>query len=312
MSLRLVLILVLSLLSACVSMLSPAPQKLQPWTTALRDEQPAGAFSAVYRVGSRHLVFIGAQHENKNDSPTFRMIRAAYTSFKFDTVIAEGFPTSWGANPSRIFDDLSRSKTGADGFVEGGETIPTLLGAQQQAARLFGGEADDAEVKRLVAIGGITDRDLLGFYVLRNVPQWIGEREVSDPADPRLQTLVVAALARQRNRLHIPATVIADYSDWLRWYNATNGQPLGANFDTEEVGPLTDGRFGTNRIALAVSRARDAFLHRLIIDHLNAKENVLVVFGGSHLMIHRPALDSVLGRPCYTGTDLHRAAISCR
>lgn len=307
------LISTLSVLTACASLpLSPAPHSLQPWTTALRDKQPDGAFATVYRVGSRHLVFIGAQHENQNDSPTFRMIRDAYAAFKFDAVIAEGFPTSWGANPTRILDSVSKSGTSADGFVEDGETVPTVTGAQQQAARLFGGEPDDAEVRRLVAIDGITDRDLLGFYVLRSLPQWIGERQINDAADSRLQSLVAAALSRQRERLRLPAQTIPDYAAWLSWYEMTNGKPLKASFDTEEVGPLADGHFGTNKIAFAVSKARDVYLHRLMIDHLNAGESVMVVFGGSHLMIHRPALDAVLGHPCYAGNELALAAKSCR
>jgi hypothetical protein len=306
-------IVAFSIFSACASLpLKSAPQKLQPWTTALRDQQPEGAFAAVYRIGSRHLVFIGAQHENQNDSPTFRMIRDGYTSFKFDTVIAEGFPTSWGPNPARILDDVAKTTIGTDGFVEGGETVPTVLGAQQQAARLSGGEADDPDVKRLVAGYGIADRDLLGFYVLRNLPQWISERALNDAADPRLRLFVEKALARQRDRLQIPVTTLPDYAAWVAWYEMTNGKPLAASFNTEEVGPLSDGRFGTNKIAYAVSKARDAYLHRLIIDRLNAKENVLVVFGGSHLMIHRPALDATLGRSCYMGTDLKKAAQSCR
>jgi hypothetical protein len=61
-----------------------------------------------------------------------------------------------------------------------------------------------------------------------------------------------------------------------------------------------------------VSRARDAWLHDLVVAHLNAGETVLVVFGGSHLVIHRPALDGVLGPPCYVGAALERAAASCR
>lgn len=300
-------------LSACATLpYRPAPQKLAPWTTSLRDQQADGPIVAVYKIGHHHLVFVGAEHENKDDSPTFRMIRDAYASFNFNTVIAEGFPTAWGANPARILDYVAKSKVGADGFVEGGETVPTVMGAQQQSARLLGGEPDDAEVKRLVADDGIADRDVLGFYVLRNVPQWISERELNDAADPRLRPLVEKALVRQRERLGTTASTLPDFVTWLNWYEATNGKPLTATFSTEEVGPLSNGPFATNKIAYAVSKARDAYLHRLIVEHLNGRKSVLVVFGGSHLMIHRPALDAVLGKPCYAGADLRRATVSCR
>lgn len=301
------------LLAGCAALpLRPAPEKLQPWTTELRAQQPDDAFAAVYKAGQRRLVFVAAQHENQNDSLTFRMIRDAYARFRFDTVIAEGFPTSWGANPARILDYVARSKAEKDGFVEGGETVPTVLGAAQQNAVLLGGEPDDLDIKNHVLARGFSGEDLLGYYILRIVPQWIREREISGGDDRRLIPLVATYLDSDRKALDLPPTTLPDFASWADWYRKKNGKPMNDSFDTEEVGPLADGPFATNKVAYAVSRARDAYLHSLIVRRVNSGESVLVVFGGSHLMIQRPALDAVLGRPCYAGTDLQRAAISCR
>jgi hypothetical protein len=288
------------------------PQKLAPWTTQLRDKQPEDAFAAVYRVGKRRLVFLAAKHENRNDSPTFRLIRDAYARFQFNTVIAEGFPTSRGANPPSIRRYVLENGVREGGFVEGGETVPTALGAEREHAMLWGGEADDAEVKAKALAKGLSAQDILGFYVLRNIPQWIGERRIENAGDPRLQPLVVEALARNRRTLGLPSTMLPGFAEWAAWYQTLNGKSIGPGFVTEETGPLSDGTFGTNRIGYALSRVRDAYLHELIIKHLNARESVLVVFGGSHLMIHRPALDAALGRPCYVGADLKTAAAICR
>jgi hypothetical protein len=304
-------LLPLLLLAGCATApLRQAPERLQPWTTALRDQQPEDAFAAVYRVGSKRLVFLAAHHANREDSLTFRLIRDAFAAFAFDTVIAEGFATSRGANPPRLFEYAAQS-VARDGFVEEGETVPTVLGARAEGATLWGGEADDRDLKARILAQGFLPEDLLGFYVLRTIPQWIGERRLDHGGDPRLQALVEAALARNRETLELPATVLPGYSQWAAWYQALNGGPIGEGFVTEEVGPLADGRFGTNRIAAAISRARAAYLHELVIAHLNAGESVLVVFGASHLMIHRPALDAVLGAPCYVGTSMPEAASSC-
>ncbi len=290
----------------------PEPGKLQPWTTILRDQQPDEAFAAVYKAGSRHLIFLGAKHANKVGSRTFRMIEAAYAAFRIDTVIAEGFPTSRGPNPPSTIAWAAGNVPTADGFVEGGETVPTVMGAQRELATLFGGEADDLEIKARVAAEGISGEDLLGFYVLRNIPQWIGERQITDAGDPRLPGLVAAALAKNRHSLQLAPGILPDFAAWATWYRRLNQQPIGSAFVTEEVGPLADGKFSTNRIGHAISRARGAHLHNLVISHLNARQTVLVVFGASHLMIHRPALDAVLGEPCYTGSDLMAAAAACR
>ena len=153
---------------------------------------------------------------------------------------------------------------------------------------------------------------MLGFYVLRNIPQWIREQKIADAGDPRLAPLVDAALYKDRAALQLPAGTLPGFAAWSAWYRRLNGKPIGADFTTEEAGPLADGRFGSNRIAYAISRERAAYLHELVVRHLNAGESVLVVFGASHLMIHRPALDAVLGPPCYSGADLQQAAADCR
>lgn len=305
-------LLFLALLSGSASLpLTPAPEMLRPWTRALRDQQPDDAFAVVYRVGPQRLFFVAAQHENRSASLTFRLIGDAYASARFDTVIAEGFPTSWGPNPARIVEYVAKNGE-KNGFAEGGETVPTVLGARRQGATLVGGEADDAEIKRQIFTQGFSGEDLLGFYVLRSIPQWIGERKITDAGDVRLSALVKRSLDHNRAALALPPTTLPRYSDWAAWYQANNGKLISSSFQTEEVGPLADGNYGTNRISLAVSRARDIYLHNLIIDHLNKRENVLVVFGGSHLMIHRPALDRVLGQPCYAGIELRRSATPCR
>lgn len=155
------------------------------------------------------------------------------------------------------------------------------------------------------------ETDLLGFYTLRSIPQWIRERKVASAADPRLVALIDTELERNRHRLSVDRSILPAFADWARWYAVTNRRPIGASFDDEEAGPRVDGPYPTNRVAAAVAEARDAYLHRLIVDHLNASESVIVVYGASHLMIHRPALDAVLGPPCYYGDDISQSKTSC-
>jgi hypothetical protein len=105
----------------------------------------------------------------------------------------------------------------------------------------------------------------------------------------------MAELEHNRGRLAVPTTVLPDYAAWARWYTKTNQKTFGASFEPEEAGPLADGRYGSNKIAEAISRARDEFMLNIIAQHLNAHESIMVVFGESHLMILRPALESMLG-----------------
>ena len=305
---------VLLVAAACASaVLRPAENKLAPWTEALRAAQPDEAFAAVYRVDRRHLVFLGAKHATRTDSPTFRLIEDAYGGFEIDTVIVEGFPTSRGPNADRLIEYAKEGKAEeANGFQQRGETVPAVLGGLAEGATVWGGEPDDSDIKQHVIAQGFSERDLLGFYTLRSIPQWIREQRIDNAGDPAIGSLLDAELVRNRERLGLGATVLSDADAWHDWYRSENARPLDARFSTEEAGPLADGPYGSNAIAAAISKARAAYLHRLVIDHLNRGETVLVVFGGSHLMIHRPALDTVLGSPCYSGDALSDALSRCR
>jgi hypothetical protein len=300
-----------ALLAGCATpALRPAPERLAAWTTALRDRQPDDAFAAVYRAGRRRLVFIGAHHANATDSPTFRLIAEAYSAFDIDTVIVEGFATSRGANAERLLSYAVRAEA-KDGFQEGGETIPAVLGGVKEGAAVWGGEPDDADIKTALLAQNIPAEDLLGFYTLRSIPEWMRERRIDNAADARLRGLIEEELSRNRQRLALEPNILPGYAEWASWYQAVNGRPIGPGFAVEEAGPLADGPYRSNRIAAAISRARGAYLHALILAHLNAGETVLVVFGASHLTIHRPALDAALGRPCHVGTGLAAAAAKC-
>ncbi len=292
--------------------LQPVPERLQPWTISLRDSQADGPAAAVYKIGSNRLVFIGAEHENENSSLTFQLIRGSYSNFQVNTVVVEGFPNSLGTNNPRLFDYVKKNSEIKDGFVSGGEVVPTVEGAQKIGAGVIGGEASDLDIKAEVLRQGFSPDDLLGFYVLRTIPQWIRERKLKDAGDPRLAPLIHTALEENRTDLSLSANVLSTYEDWAMWYLRTNGTPIGSGFTTEEAAPTADGPFDTNKIAYAVSKARSTFLHKLMVQRLNARESVMVVFGASHLVIQRPALDAALGAPCYLGTDMARAASRCR
>jgi len=297
-------------LGACQSAVMPDPSKLRAWTTDLRDSQPDDALAAVYTLARQRLIFIGARHENRTDSPTFRLIDQTYALFHVDTLLLEGPPHSRGPNHERLMKWIE-SERAIDGFIEGGEAVPAVRGALAHGAKVWGGEPDDADIRDRVLAQGFSAEDLLGFYTLRSVPQWLRERKIDGAGDERLQALIVSELERNRGRLVMEQALLPTYTAWAEWYARTNKKAFGPSFDPEETGPLADGRYQSNRIAEAISHARDAFLLDLVARHLNAGESVMVVFGGGHLAILRPALDAMLGTPCYVGSELKSAPVRC-
>lgn len=298
------------LLAGLQPSIRPAPEQLSAWTEALRAAQPEDAYAAAYETGDGTLLFLGAKHSTRTDSLTFALINDAYALFDIDVVIVEGFPHARGPNPARLIEWAAEKKE-VDGFQEGGETVPAVRGALREGAMLRGGEPDDADIRERVLAQGFSREDLLGFYTLRSVPQWMRERRIENAQDPSMRMLIEDELAWSRERLDFAPDVLPDHDAWAAWYEGVNGKPFGEGFDPEETAPLADGPYGSNRVAAAISRARAAFLHGLIIRQLNEGGALMVVFGGSHLMIHRAALDHALGAPCYLGADLREARAAC-
>jgi hypothetical protein len=301
------LICLLTSLAGCYLPVRPDSTALATWTTELRARQPEDAFAAVYARRRNELIFIGAAHTEETDSLTFRIINDAYASFEIRTVIVEGVPRSRGPNNERLMQWVA-SRPPREGRQEGGELAAAVQGALAEGAVVLGGEPDDSQIRDALASQGISAEDMLGFYTLRTVPQWLRERQIASLDEVRVPALIEAELVRNRERLGLSATILPGFESWLEWYARTNGKSFGAKFEPEETGPLADGRYGSNRIAAAISRSRDAFLLETIAERLNAGETLLVVFGRSHLMIQRPALDAMLGRPCYVGSELSLAS----
>lgn len=154
--------------------------------------------------------------------------------------------------------------------------------------------------------------DLLGFYTLRSVPQWIREKEIDSASDPKIRSLVEVELKKNRSRLRINARFLPTYETWLHWYSSVNGKVFGATFELEEAAPLSPGPYGTNKIASAISEVRAEYLLHRMAHHVHRGENTMVVYGRSHLMIQRPALDRLLGPPCYVGSDIGAATSVCQ
>jgi hypothetical protein len=299
------------LLAGAGDIIVSMPEKLAPWTAALSEQQPDGAFAVIYLVGGgKKLAIIGAKHSTDTESDTFYLIDQFYPLFHIDTAILEGWPNSWGPNADRVL-NYPESHKAVGTFQSGAETVPAVQGARAQGAAIWGGEPDDGQILARLRAAGVTETAALGFYTLRTIPQWVREHKITGAGDPALAALLDGELAKNRARLGVAPDLLPDAEAWKRWYLATNHRHDLAEFDPEEAGPRTDGDFPTNRIAAEIGRARDGFLLEQIAKHLNAGEDLVVVYGGSHLMILRPALDAMLGAPCYFGADLAQAARAC-
>jgi hypothetical protein len=289
----------LLVLAGCAS--GGGSEKLAMWTQELAASQPHHPEIIVFQRGTQRLVFIGVHHDADPRSPTHQLIASTLDLIPTRVVIVEGAPTSWGHNPPRLL-EVANERPDANGLLPSGETNPTVRGALKAGSQLLGGEPQDADVHRSAADLGVTDEDLLGFYVLRVVPQWVSQKEFDDLESAKASELIDDMLDLSRQELKLGPELLNDAGAWRRWRLSRNPQAHPKMVDIEEAGPLVDGPWPTSRIAASISRARATHLYDLIKAQLAEQGSVTVVFGDSHALIQYPALTALLGKPCYRGT----------
>lgn len=296
------------MVSACTS--SHGSEKLAVWNQALAESQRAGPELLLFQRGDRKLAFIGVQHDSNPASKSHRLIESTFIAFQPRVVIVEGAPTSWGYNPRRLL-EVGNQRPDIHGLLPDGETVPAVRGALASGSIIVGGEPSDANVRRIAATGGISDEDLLGFYVLRVVPQWLSQREFDDLSSTRATALIDKQLARSRAELELSSNLLPDAAAWRRWRLERNVGASPNRIDIQEAGPLADGPWKTSQVGAAISRARDTHLFELTRAELAKYRSVLVVFGGSHALIQLPALRTLMGQPCYRGDNVKSVPKSC-
>lgn len=278
-------------------------EKLATWTQALAASQRDGPELIVFKRDGRKLAFVGVQHDSDPASSTHDLIERAIRTLKPRVVIVEGIPTNWGHNPSRLV-EIGNQIPDANGLLPDGETVPAVREALALQSLLIGGEPSDAEVRRIASQGGVSDEDLLGFYVLRVVPQWLSQRQVDDLTSDPASELISGQLDRSRKELGLATSVLPTADDWRRWRLSRNRGASQNSIDIKEAGPLADGPWATGRIGAAISKARDSHLLKLTTQELAKRGSVLIVYGGSHALIQLPALEHLMGTPCFRGDDV--------
>jgi len=296
-------------LAGCAS--GGSSEKLAVWNQELAASQSDNPEIMVFKSGTQRLVFIGVHHGSDPNSPTHQLIASTLGLIPTRIVIVEGAPTSWGYNPPRLM-EIANEKPDALGLLPSGETNPAVRGALKARGKLLGGEPNDADVRRIATELGVNDVDLLGFYVLRVVPQLVSQKKFDDLESEAAGELINYMLDLSRKELSLGPELLNDASAWRRWRLSLNPRANPKMINIEEAGPLVDGPWATSRIAASISRARDTHLYELTKAQLAKHRTVTVVFGASHALIQYPALTALLGKPCYRGAVPVDAQRLCR
>jgi hypothetical protein len=289
----------LLLLPACAATRAQLPERLdeklvQPWSQELSRAQPLPPpYVAEFRSGARSLTYLAVEHEQDGSGKSLGLVKKVVGQGKYDVILLEGFPWSKGMNPNALREMASRD--GVNDFFAGGEISVAVQGAMSLKKAFYGAEPDDLAVKAALLAAGFTPEDVLGFYVTRQIPQW--ERDGT-----LLQKSFDTAYLNFRDtfgrKLELDAGVLPTPESFREWFAKKNGEIFHArDVGTETVAPYVDGTVFTQKMSAVVGKVRDQHVVRVIDDMLEKKKSILVIFGASHYLTQRPALEATLGAP---------------
>jgi hypothetical protein len=248
-------------------------------------------FVSRFITWEKTLVYLAANHEVKEISRTFILIREILEYFKPDLVILEGFRTTAELSPKWY---LEHAKS-CWGRVYKRKCVEPSYGAyhaNKLGIPFVGGEPAPKAIWKIINGKGFFLEDLLGFYVLRIIPQLKQEKHVSYNFRAQVEKMI----KRHIKNLDMKNFEYS-YQDFTAWYERKTGRVFNKKDITRRLlSPnIKDKPNFFQKLAQKASVARDTHIMKLIADSMNRYNNVLIIYGGGHYMRQKNSIEKMMG-----------------
>ncbi|MEN0059717.1 MAG: hypothetical protein AAGB31_12835 [Bdellovibrio sp.] len=280
-------------LTSCSSVPKLDSQKIRPWSNSLGDEYPhEKAVIAHYQKNRIDLFYLASRHTNTIGDDTLNLVQTLFEKYNFNVLIIESIPYSSGESPKWFLDEAKNGKS--DKFIKGGESALAVILADEKKIPFFAGEPDHQDIYRGLKERGYTDEDIIGFYTVRQIPQWVREKENKNGLLKRKIPPFVSHYCKLLSIQSCPT-----YVDVMSWYKNKIGHELVADVSNEEVAPYSDGTLFTQKISSDVGFIRDRFTLNIIEQMIHKYKKVAVVYGAGHFLTLRKSFDASFGEPVF-------------
>jgi len=289
-------------LTACVTAapLHFDPAQIRPYTFALESQKHLESpYVAKYEHDGKLLLYVASQHlavEKYPDllqHPTLKTTAALFAEYRPQVVIVEGIDTGAEVSPPKLVKHAD--ECAASAYRQCGESFFAINAARKAGAAFVSGEPKSTEVRDQLVAAGYTAEDLLGFYLVRQIPQLRRQASFDPKTFPG-----VADAHLLRFQEQIGTKLAFDYVAFTAWYAKHMTDPKSVLDVTNDTPAPHGGPDATyvQKISNQVGVIRD----RSVVERIGAMfakyDRVLVVYGGSHLITQEPAF-LPLGTPSY-------------
>lgn len=286
-------ILPLFLLAACSSAPHLDDQKIRPWSAQLESEYPdKKVVIAHYHKGDYDLYDLTARHSADFRSDTFNMVDELFHRFQFDVLLIESIPYSSGQSPQWFLREAKQGRT--DKYIKGGESSYAVILADERKIPFFAGEPDHEDIYKALKQKGYSDLDVIAFYTVRQIPQW-----VRDHAESRnLIDREAPPFIRHYCQI-FKIQICPILGDIQTWYKNKFGRSLSIDVQNEDLAPIAGTKIFTQQISADIGIIRDHFTLGIIQKLLHDYKRVAVIYGGSHFVTLRRSFDAAFGQPVF-------------
>lgn len=265
--------------------------QIRPWSNSLESEYPNDkSVIAHYKKGSYELSYLAARHTNTMDSDTMRLVQHLIEKEKINVLLIESIPHSSGESPQWFVEESKKGLT--DAFVPGGESALAVALADQKRIPFFAGEPDHQDIYRGLKDRKYTDQDVIGFYTVRQIPQWVRQRENKNDLFKRKIPPYLKHYCKVFGIQDCPSM-----DETLKWYKSKLGHELSVDISNEETAPVLDGTLFTQKMSSEVGYIRDHFTLGIIEKLLQQYKKIAAVYGAGHFITLRKSFEASMGQP---------------
>jgi hypothetical protein len=273
---------------------------VKPDTTEYRTPFPmTSPYVVKFEAHDKILLYAAVKHASSRDypnlfdDPTFKTVSQLFKDYQIGAVVVEGIPGqgSWreGEVPASLVKRCDQCEK--DNYEKCGEPYFAIQQGRKSHAKIFRGEPSEPEVIAEITKEGFTIKDLLGFYIVRMIPTWKISNEFDSASAKGLIEKRILFEKRQ-----IGTNIEFDYAQFVTWYKVHMSKPASfMDIEMSDTGEVTarDNTFIQN-ISHAIGIVRDQSIALQIRKALEEVSTVLVVYGSSHYLNSRNALERMM------------------
>lgn len=306
MKLHMTLVFVLWVASGCATLqpndsLVADTSLVIPYTFDLENKKHLEApYVAKYERDGRLLLYVASEHisiqksPNLLEHPTLKTIEHLFVEYKPEIVIVEGIDTGDEISPKSIIKKADECVTA--NYRNCGESFFAINMARKSGAAYITGEPRNQQIKDEIVKEGYSAEDLLGFYLVRQIPQYrrqgdFDRKNFADRAEKQLRGF----------QYQLGTDLKFGFKEFDAWYSKHMTTPksyldITNNDPAPHGGP--DATY-VQKISNKVGVIRDRAIVKTIERMLGTYSRVLVVYGGSHLITQEHAIESMMDKATY-------------